>query len=145
MLKVFLDTNVYLRFFIIEEEKAHQECVRLIGASEEGVFRPYTSGFVLSEIGYVLEKIYKESKNSVVEKLNTIARMRNMTFAEKGNTLKAIEYFEKLNVKLGDCFIATQVPDGVTFVTYDNKHFVKFKGLKVMTPRKFLLELDSKK
>ena len=131
--KLFLDTNIFLRFIVLENQKSHNETKAIFLLFKDGVFRPYTSNIVISELIYVLTKIYKQSKNDAIKKISTILRMRNLTLIEKTKTKASLELYKNLNIKLGDCMIATQIPKGTILCTYD-EDFKKISNLIVKTP-----------
>ncbi len=133
MKKIFFDTNIFLRFLIADVKEQHEECVSLIDAVQLGKWHPYTSGFVFVELNYVLTKIYKCKKAEVLKTIAKLLQMRNLTLIEKVNTSKALKLYKKYNIKLGDCFIATQIPSGASIVTYD-LDFKKIKSLTTVTP-----------
>lgn len=135
--KLFLDTNIFLRFTILEDQKSHNESKAIFLLFKDGVFRPYTSNIVLSELIYVLIKIYKQSKKEVIKKISIILKMRNLTLIEKTDTKAALELYKNLNIKLGDCMIATQIPKGTILCTYD-EDFKKIPNLTVKTPKEII-------
>ena len=57
--KVFLDTNIWLRFILKDSKKQFLDTKKFIEQIEEGKFRAYTSAIVFLEINFVLSKIYK--------------------------------------------------------------------------------------
>lgn len=127
-----------------EDIEKYDECARVFKIFSLGKVAPYISSIVLLELNYVLLRIYKFKRTEIVDALEKLTKIRNMKLIEKTDSLNALSFYKSMNIKLGDCFIATQIPDGATMVTYDDKHFKKFKDLKVMTPKKFLLELRKK-
>ena len=132
-MRVFLDTNVFLRFLTQDEKIGYEESLRLITKIQSGELTPYTSGIVFLELNYVLTKIYKKKKADVVDAILKLLQIRNLTLVEKVDTKAALDLYKKHDIKLGDCFIASQVPAGVVLVTYD-KHFRKIKRFKTLTP-----------
>lgn len=132
-MKVFLDANVFLRFYVKEDVVTHGECVELISLCNQGLVRPYTSSIVISEVIYVLLKLYKFPKIQVLAAIDDLLNLRNLTVAEKTDTRKAVELFKKQNVKIGDCLISTQVPEGVVLCTYDTD-FARIADLKIIRP-----------
>lgn len=133
MKKIFLDTNVFLRFFVADAKKQHEECVFLMSQVQLGKFYPYTSGFVIAELNYVLTKIYGYKKPEVLGAITRLLEIRNLTLVERVDTRKALGLYKKHNIKFGDCFIAAQVPKNVKLVTYDSD-FSKIKSLVTVTP-----------
>lgn len=136
-MKVFLDTNVFLRFYVKEDAVTHQECIDLLNLCNQGSHRPYTSNIVISEVIYVLSRLYKFPKSEVLAAVEDLLNLRNLTLIEKTDTLKAIELYKKYNLKIGDCLIATQVPESVIFCSYD-ADFHKLSGLHLLGPKTLL-------
>lgn len=134
-MKIFIDTSIFIRLLVKDNEKKLEECINLFSLVEEGKLIPYISSTVVSEIIFVLTKIYKIPKASVISDLQNIFRFRNMTIIEKTNSIKAILLFKEHSIKYGDCLISTQVPKGVTLVTYDTD-FSKIPSIKSITPDK---------
>lgn len=136
-MKVFLDTNVFIRFLVPEDPETHASVRSLIEECGKGNVRPYTSSFVLFECSFVLHRIYGFPDIRVQDCLEKIIAMRNMTVVDSSDTRGALEMWKKTRVKFTDCLIATQVPKGVALVTYD-RDFIKLHGLTVKTPKEVL-------
>lgn len=134
-MKTFIETSIFIRFFTKDDAKKYGECANLFGLVEEGKLVPYISNIVLQEILFVLTRLYKFSKSEVTKDLRKILNLRNITLIEKTDSREALSFWEKHNIKYGDCLIATQVPKGVTLVSYD-ADFFKLPFLSVATPSK---------
>lgn len=139
MKKLFLDTNIFLRFFLKDNENQYQDVCRLFARIEEGNFKPYTSSIVLLELNYVVRNIYKLPIDEVLDYIQAIKGMRGMVVIDKTDTDNAISLYKKYKVKLGDCFIASQLSEEVVLVSYD-KDFKKIKEIKSQTPDEILQE-----
>ncbi len=135
-MKIFLDTNVFVRFFMPEDEQTHVVVRSVIDLCATGGFRPYTSSFVLLECSFVLGRIYSFPDDRVQDCLEKIIATRNMTVVDTCDSKKALALWKKTRVKFTDCLIATQVPQGVTIVTYD-RDFAKLP-VKAKTPKEVL-------
>ncbi len=136
-MRVFLDSNVFLRYFVPEQKSMYDECEGVLRGIENGAYQPYISAIVALECSYVLGKVYKFSSKLVVEAIQTMLSLRNLTVVEITDTRKACTIHQTTRVKLSDCLIATQVPAGVTLVTYD-REFAKIPGLTVRTPKEIV-------
>ena len=134
MRKYFIETSVFIRFFTKDDAHKFEDCEKLFDLIEKGLVKSYSSNVVIQEIFYVLTKTYGFNKTEVLEDIKIILKLRNMTLIETTDTPKALEFFEKYNIKFGDCFIASQLPYGTNLVTYD-KDFSKIKSLEVVTPK----------
>lgn len=135
-MKIFLDTNVFIRFFVPEDQETHAVVRSVIDRCASGTIRPYTSSFVLLECSFVLGRIYGFPDDRIQDCLEKIVTMRNMTVVDTCNSRKALALWKKTRVKFTDCLIATQVPDGVTIATYD-RDFAKLP-VKANPPKQIL-------
>ncbi len=133
MKKLFLDTNIFLRFFLRDNESHYQNVYRLFAKIEEGIFKPYTSSIVFLKLNYVVRNIYKLPIDEVLDYIDAIKKMRGMTVIEKTDADNAISLYKKYKIKLGDCFIATQLPKEAVLLSYDTD-FKKVKEIKSQTP-----------
>ncbi|MBI4065564.1 PIN domain-containing protein [Candidatus Gottesmanbacteria bacterium] len=134
---IFLDSNIFLRYFVSDNEEKYSHCVSLFKLIDQGTLRPYTSPIILLECYFVLNRQYKFSNARVQSALMEIATIRNITMVNMIDTKKALELWRKTGVKLADCLVATQVSKGVTLCTYD-KEFQKIPGLLIADPSKVL-------
>ena len=89
------------------------------------------------EIQFVLTKTYGFPKKSVLDDINTLMSLRNLTVIEQSDTKAALALYKKLNIKYVDCLISTQVPKETKIITYDEE-FSKLKTLKIATPADFV-------
>ena len=140
MKKLFLDTNIFLRFFLRDNENQYRDVCRLFAKIEEGNFKPYTSSIVFLELNYVVRNIYKLPIEEVLDYIRAVKEIRGMTVISKTSTDKAINLYKKYKIKLGDCFIASQLPDEAVLVSYD-RDFKKIKEIKSQTPDEIFKEL----
>ena len=135
--KLFIDTNVWLRFIIGDDKNQLKACQKLFSLNEQGKFKLYTSTIVLMEIAHTLRSFYAVSKKEIVSDLRDILSTRNLTLIEKTNFLKALALFDKLKIKLVDCLIATQLPAKTVICTYDQE-FRKIKTVTAFNPEEVL-------
>lgn len=141
MKKLFLDTNVILRFFLKDSKSQYQAVCKLFAEIEEGAFKPYTSSIVFLELNYVVRNIYKLPIEEVLEYIGAVKKMRGMTVIDKTDSDDAISLYKKYKIKLGDCFIASQLPKETMLLSYD-ADFKKIKEIRSQTPDEMLQKLD---
>ena len=131
--KVFIETSVFIRFLTQDDLDKFAHCVRLFELISEGKIIPYSSNVVIMEIIFILARHYSFPKKQVLDVIESLLRLRNLTLIEKTNTQIAIKLFSKHMIKYGDCLIASQVPAKMTLLTYD-ADFTKLPSLSVSTP-----------
>lgn len=132
-MKIFIDSNIWLRFFLADDEKSFKACQKLFQRIEAGKIKPYTSTIILLEVGYILSSIYKIPMAAVFQDLKDVLATRNLTLIEKTDFVNCLALSRDLKIKLADCLISLQIPRDAFLVTYD-KDFKKFKNLKVLVP-----------
>lgn len=133
-MKLFLDTNIWVRLFLEDDEGLYKQAYRVIELVEEGKFRPYTSTIVFLEVYFVLTSVYKLKKEIAIEDLKKILATKGLTLIEKTDFKKALEVQMQTGLKLTDCMIVTQIPSGVVLCTFDEALLRKFKGREGRTP-----------
>ena len=136
-MKIFIDTNVFLRFLLKDDHNSYEEVVKLFELVEEGKIKPYTSNIVILEIIYVLVKTLKISRTEVLRDIQDLFSMRGLIILEKTNTKEALKIFKQTGVKFADCLIATQIKSGTQLCTYD-KEFFKIRSVKLCKPGDFV-------
>lgn len=137
MKKIFVDTNIWLRFLVADQQEKYEACKQLISLNEEGNFRGYTSTIVLLELAYTLSFFYKISKKEIIADIRVILATRNLTLIEKTDFPKSLLLYQKYNAKLADCLIATQLPKDVILCTYD-RDFKKIKAIVSLAPEEII-------
>lgn len=143
-MKIFLDSNILLRFYTQDNPSSYKVCNDILSLCRDGQLIPYSSNVVIQEIIYVLVRLYKFPKPKVHAAIVDMLKIRNLTLIEKTNTKLAIAYFKRFSIKFADCLIATQLPKGVMLCTYDTD-FTKIKKLSVADPKEILATMKSRK
>lgn len=131
-----LDANIFLRVLVKEEEEDFHECVGLLEKVKRSKIKAVAAGVVLAEVGWVLRSYYMLKRKDAAKKLAGISRLAGLKIVDDYDWVKAIEMYEKFNVKLLDAVLATM--PGVAnrkwvIVSYD-KDFKKLP-IEWRTPR----------
>lgn len=135
--KIFIDTNVWLRFLLADKKEQFEACNKFFTLNEEGKFKIYTSTIVLLEITYTLTTFYQIPKKQITTDLKNILATRNLTLIEKTHFLKALKLLSRYQIKLADCLIASQLPPKTILCTYD-RDFQKIKNFTSFTPEQII-------
>lgn len=138
-MKVFLDTNIWLRYLDSDEASMYASCNALMHAIAEGKIKAYTSAIVFLELSFVLRRIYKVPKEKMNDDILRLLALRGLVLIEQTDFRRAFAWHRTYGVKLADCLIATQVKKGMTLVTYDEE-FKKLPLPAVATPADVMLE-----
>lgn len=103
----FIDSNIFLRLLIREDEKVYQCCYSLIEAIKKGKLEATTSNLVLAEIAWTLSSYYKFPKDRVVLALESIVNLSNLSIVDKYQLLLGIQLYKSKSVKYIDAMIAS--------------------------------------
>lgn len=131
-----LDSNVFLRVLVKEDEKDFRESFELLEKVKKAEIKAITAGVILAEVGWVLKSYYLLDRKDVAGKLAGIYRLAGLKIVDDYDWIEAIELYEKFNVKLLDAVLATMPGSAAkkwTIVSYDED----FKKLPVkwLAPR----------
>ncbi|MDP2951206.1 MAG: hypothetical protein Q8N55_02370, partial [bacterium] len=81
-MKYFIDSNIFLRVFVKENEKVFQDCLNLLKKAETKQIKVFTSVLVLAEIDWVLEGFYRFSKERALEAIESIFKLKGLRFID---------------------------------------------------------------
>lgn len=134
MKEVFLDTNIFLRFFVDDEGKQHRGCIRLFELMEAGKVRGIICSVIVLEIYFTLKSFYRFSNKKCEKLLRRILTANNLKIIDSFDYDKALELFTNTGIKFADCLIASLkfFEKGGTIVSYD-KDFDRL-GVKRIEP-----------
>ena len=133
---VFLDSNIFLRAILKDDEKKAEHCLKLFEKVDNSEITAATSMLVLNEILWVLEG-YKVGRKEIAERLGAIAASNiKLLAAEDDNiALESLTYYKDLGVDFIDALNACVARKNKiqTIVTYDS-HFEKLNFIKAAMP-----------
>jgi len=128
---IFVDTNVFLRFFIRDVESFYQKAKELFEKTEKGELKLETSDLVIAEIVWVLESYYDFSKIEVKEVINTILETKNIKVANHARVKDAIELYASGKMDFIDAYNIAYIKakNYKKVATFDIKHFKNVEGV----------------
>lgn len=136
-MKIFIDTNLWVRFFIQDIPDQYEATKSLLERVEQGELKIYTSTIILLELQYVLQKLYKLSLAGMIEVFEIILKVRGITVVDKTNIKQALQFYKKYKIKFTDCLIASQLPKEAVLVSFDEE-LVKIKEIMVKKPQEIM-------
>lgn len=116
----FVDTNVFLRTIIKENNQAFNECLSFFQLINNGKIRGVTSTLVIMEINFVLLSFYKFPKAKVQQILESILNLPYLKIIDCFNIQEAMESYKKTKIKLVDCLLASILrKKNLEIISYD--------------------------
>ena len=106
-MRFFVDTNIFLRTLIKEDEETHKDCYKFFEAVRLNKIKAVTSHLVLAEIAWTLSSYYGFSKKKVSQALKGIINLRGLAFSDSYQAITALAMFERKPVKFIDALLAS--------------------------------------
>ena len=128
---VFVDTNVFLRFFVKDVEPFYQKARELFEKAENGLVTLETNDMVIAEIVWVLESYYGFTKAEIKEVIDTILETKNVKVTNHSRVKEAVNLYTLRRMDFIDAYnIAYIKAKGFNKVaTFDVKHFKNIEGV----------------
>lgn len=101
---IFLDTNIFLRYFVQDDESAAKRTERLFKRVIDGEITCFTNNMVIVEIIWVLEKYYEWEKGEVCENIELVLNTPNIRIAERNIIRSAIDTYKEMNIDFIDSY-----------------------------------------
>lgn len=117
-----IDTNVFLRVLVKEDEATFQAGLNLLESIKQKKCTACIPGIVLSEIVWTLHSYYEFPKPKVVEAVQSILNLRGITIVDDYDYHLALDLYQQHSVKYVDACIASLSvvqENKATIVSYD--------------------------
>jgi len=125
MKKIGADTNLIVRFLVRDDEDQAEKVMALF----ESGHQLYINEVVLSELYWVLTKVYDYQKNHFVYALDSLLETEGFHFFDAGVVRKALGDYIHSSTEFSDCLIHQINADrNLTTFTFDKRA----AGLKKM-------------
>jgi predicted nucleic-acid-binding protein len=116
----FIDTNVFLRYFLDKVREDKEEY--------------WVPSVVLNEISWMLTNNYKINKQEVIGFIESILAADKFKVVYGYSFPNALNQYKKTNIKLTDCMIWSYMKPDDQIVSYDHD-FDKLPGIKRIEPK----------
>ena len=132
---IFLDTNVFLRFYLRDDASKAERCKDLLRDIASGKKRAVTSTMVVAEIVWVLERTYRRPRREIADFVMSLLALPNLRLAEKPLIEAAVASYAVQDIDFIDAYnAALMAHQGVTVIyTYD-RHFAKMPSVQACEP-----------
>lgn len=131
--KVFVDTNVFLRFLTNDDPVKAKRVETLFRQAIKGQIQLITSLLVMAEIVWTLESFYHLTKTDIASKVETILNTPNLLCPQAEIIVMALDLYVQENIDFIDAFHAHDLQtQGLSQIaTYDHKHFKRIPWLEI--------------
>ena len=125
MKTVFVDANVFLRFFTKDDQGQHDRVAELFHRAAAGKVSLVTGPPVLFEIAWTLRSAYNQTHAKVLEVLSAIAALPGLKLMDAGTVGEAVALARKSGQEFSDAYIAASSRDAGAdeIATFNRRHF----------------------
>lgn len=131
---IFVDTNVFLRFFVRDVEPFYKRAEELFKKAETGDLKLETSDMVIAEIVWVLESYYGFTRAEIKEVIDTVLETKNIRVANNTIIKEAVVLYESGKMDFIDAYNIVYIKgrNCKRVATFDIKHFKNIEGLTLI-------------
>lgn len=124
---VFVDTNVFLRFFVKDDPGMFEKSRALFARTESGEISLVTGEIILAEVVWVLESYYGFTRQEILTVLEAILGTRHLRVINRAMIQEATRLFREGRMDFVDaCALASAGQAGCASIsTFDRRHFHK--------------------
>lgn len=119
--RVFVDTNVFLRFLTADDPGKAQRCRALFERAERRELDLVISDLVMAELAWTLRSYYRQPRDAIAATLAQVVEMRSVRIPQKGTWRQAVELYRQHDVDLVDAYHAAAMSRGRVrrIISYD--------------------------
>ena len=136
MRRVFVDTNLFLRYLTNDDPAKADRVERLLNEAAAGEVSLVTAEMVLAETVWVLESSYGLPNAQVAPLVRGILATPGLEVQNAGLVARALDHYETLNIDFVDGYIAAVMEkQGIEeLYSFDKKHASRLKGIRRREP-----------
>lgn len=128
MIKCLTDTNIFIRIFIQDNPEQTLEAQKYLDQAKKGKLKLKIISEIIPEIEYVLRKVYKVSKDKIVDNILLIMEASYLDVENRPEWTKSLNLYLKNNIDLIDSFLyVSKLKHDMKILTFD-KDFKKIKS-----------------
>jgi len=124
---VFVDTNIFTRLFVKDDERQHEQAKALFVRAQEGIVELITGPPVLFELAWVLSYTYKVPNAEILNWFESILSFGGLKVSDRDRVAETISLARATNSSFADSYIAVSLPElkSEEVATFNRKHFAK--------------------
>jgi len=132
---IFLDTNIFLRFFLKENELVFRRLEKLFSEIILGNIIGVANAMIIAEVVWVLSRSYKWNKEKICDNIEFILITPNIRFKDKAILVNAVNVYREKNIGFIDAYNYSYMQYyGVNKIYSFDRDFDKLKDVKRLEP-----------
>jgi predicted nucleic-acid-binding protein len=123
--RVFVDTNIFIRYLVNDIPAQIDKAENLFDLAERGDLRLVTGPPVFFEIAWTLKSFYKMSRKYICECMSAILGLPGLEVTDIDILEEALELYSKTRTDFSDAYIAilSRKVGADSIATFNTKHF----------------------
>lgn len=131
----FIDTSVFLRILLRDDEEKSKRALALMLAAEHGETRVATSVLVIFETIFTLQRRHGVDRRRIQAMVLPIVNLRNVQLPEKALIRRALDLYVAHRVAFADAYNAAEMEArGITEIYAWDAHYARLPGVTVLEP-----------
>lgn len=118
----YVDTNVFLRLLLKDNINLYKQAEALLFKAKGSQIKLLVPAIVIFEIAFVLNSVYKLTKEEIIQNIESLLAVRYLFIDEKAVFHQAVILYKNSSNSFVDCFlIAKAGAEGYELFTFDKK------------------------
>ena len=135
MKKVFIDTNIFLRYLTKDDPVQYPRCRTLFKKAQNGEMLLITSTLVIAELIWTLASHYRVSKEQIIEKVSIIIVSDAVQIPDKEIIAEALVIYARKNIDYIDAYNSILMRKiGLKEIYSYDQDFDKFETVQRLEP-----------
>jgi predicted nucleic acid-binding protein len=124
--EIFVDSNVFLRFYAEDDKTQGEAAEKLFRLAAQHKLELIAGPPVFFEVAWTLRAWFKWPNDKVLDVLEAMTAIPNMTLLDKEVVIKAILLAKNTGQEFADAYIGATVQSrDAQIATFNKKHFAK--------------------
>ena len=125
MKRVFVDSNVFLRFFSGDEAQQREQASTLLRRATEGAVSLVSGPPVLFEVAWTLRAVYRQPRDTILDILAAIAAMPGLRLLDADLVDGAIALARRTGTDFADAYVVASASQAGAdeIASFNREHF----------------------
>ena len=141
MIVAFVDTNLFIRFFVNDNAEQHRGACHLFKQVKLGQVKLIAPHTVIDEVVFVLSspKLYQRSRQEIAACLTPLLKLRGMQVYQREVIVSALALYANTKLDFADCVTVALAKGGQVKSIYSfDKDFDAIEGVNRLEPERQL-------
>ena len=135
MLRVYVDTNVILRFLLNDPPEMAEKAAQVFEAAEKGEVTLVVNAIVIAEAIWVLQSFYKQSIPTISKAITDLILNEGILIEDKVTLLSALHLYEMRRIDFIDAWLAAIMQQqGIQQIFSFDEHFDRVAEIQRLEP-----------